>query len=322
MVTPDFIQQAIRKSLKQENLHPDIEQKLLHLQRFQERQKKDGDEEPYVAVTHQHGVASGGRKRTLSDASWNEAEGLAYDGHPAVTSVATPASRSAPRKVARVAVETPRASLAAAAAATPPTRSAPSAASAAASAASNEEREAKARERSMKAQQRARERRHQQQAARLQGLMARNAEQLKKVPAPFHSPSQPQTQRTGTENKREATRKLNRNRIHQWKGSYVTWDRSMEEISSKDFSSHTNFDSTPFCFHFPSKYSVIRLYHPRIYPPAAYIGHFRPEPNFYIIKPPDISSSPPVISATLRGARGNIGALRAAQIVLIAGVAA
>lgn len=180
VVTPDFIQQAIRKSLKQENLHPDIEQKLLHLQRFQERQKKDGDEEPYVAVTHQHGVASGGRKRTLSDASWNEAEGLAYDGHPAVTSVATPASRSAPRKVARVAVETPRASLAAAAAATPPTRSAPSAASAAASAASNEEREAKARERSMKAQQRARERRHQQQAARLQGLMARNAEQLKK----------------------------------------------------------------------------------------------------------------------------------------------
>ena len=60
-----------------------------------------------------------------------------------------------------------------------------------------------------------------------------------------------------------------------------------------------------------------------IHHPAAYIDHVRPEPNFfYIIKPPDISSSPPVISATLRGARGNIGALRAAQIVLIAGVAA
>ena len=42
-----------------------------------------------------------------------------------------------------------------------------------------------------------------------------------------------------------------------------------------------------------------------IYHPAAYIGHFRPEPNFSIIKPPDISSSPSVISATLRVARGN-----------------
>ena len=32
-------------------------------------------------------------------------------------------------------------------------------------------------------------------------------------------------------------------------------------------------------------HSRIRLYHPRIYHPAVYIGHFRPEPNFYIIKP-------------------------------------
>ena len=59
-----------------------------------------------------------------------------------------------------------------------------------------------------------------------------------------------------------------------------------------------------------------------IHHPTAYIGHFRPEPNFYIINSPDISSSPPVISVTLRGARGNICALRAAQIALIAGVAA
>ena len=42
-----------------------------------------------------------------------------------------------------------------------------------------------------------------------------------------------------------------------------------------------------------------------IYHPAAYIGHFRPEPNFSVIKPPDISSSPSVISATLRVAKGN-----------------
>ena len=56
--------------------------------------------------------------------------------------------------------------------------------------------------------------------------------------------------------------------------------------------------------------------------PAAYIGHLRSEPNFDLIKSPGTSSSPPVISATLRGARGNTGALRAAQIALIAGVAA
>ena len=57
------------------------------------------------------------------------------------------------------------------------------------------------------------------------------------------------------------------------------------------------------------QYSRIRLYHPRIYHPAAYIGHFQPEPNFYIIKPPDISSSSPVISATLRCEREHLRAL-------------
>ncbi len=59
-----------------------------------------------------------------------------------------------------------------------------------------------------------------------------------------------------------------------------------------------------------------------IYHPAAYIGHFRAGPNFYMIKPPVRSSSPPVTSATLRDVRGNICALRAAQSSPIAGVAA
>ena len=59
-----------------------------------------------------------------------------------------------------------------------------------------------------------------------------------------------------------------------------------------------------------------------MYHPAAYIGRFRPEPSFYMITPTDISSSLTVRSTTLRGARGNIGALRAARIALIAGVAA
>ena len=39
---------------------------------------------------------------------------------------------------------------------------------------------------------------------------------------------------------------------------------------------------SPLAFH---RCSRIRLYHPRIHHPAAYIGHFRLEPNFYMIKP-------------------------------------
>ena len=66
-------------------------------------------------------------------------------------------------------------------------------------------------------------------------------------------------------------------------------------------------------------YSRIPLYHPRHTSSSRLYWPFSAGTDFfYIIKPPDISPSPPVISATLRGARGNIGALRAAQIALIA----
>ncbi|XP_050310711.1 nucleosome-remodeling factor subunit NURF301 isoform X3 [Anthonomus grandis grandis] len=40
IVTPDYIQQTIKTALKQENLNPEIEEKLLQLQRYQEKQMK------------------------------------------------------------------------------------------------------------------------------------------------------------------------------------------------------------------------------------------------------------------------------------------
>lgn len=43
VVTPDYIQQTIRTALKQENLNPEIEEKLLQLQRYQEKQMKNDD---------------------------------------------------------------------------------------------------------------------------------------------------------------------------------------------------------------------------------------------------------------------------------------
>ncbi|XP_045474832.1 nucleosome-remodeling factor subunit NURF301 isoform X2 [Harmonia axyridis] len=47
IVTPDYIQQTIKSALKQENLNPEIEEKLLQLQRYQERQMK---QEPDVPI--------------------------------------------------------------------------------------------------------------------------------------------------------------------------------------------------------------------------------------------------------------------------------
>ncbi|XP_015116667.1 nucleosome-remodeling factor subunit NURF301 isoform X2 [Diachasma alloeum] len=40
ILTPDYIQQTIKNALKQENLNPEIEEKLLQLQRYQEKQMK------------------------------------------------------------------------------------------------------------------------------------------------------------------------------------------------------------------------------------------------------------------------------------------
>ncbi|KAK9686188.1 PHD-finger [Popillia japonica] len=46
VVTPDYIQQTIKTALKQENLNPEIEEKLLQLQRYQEKQMKQEPEIP------------------------------------------------------------------------------------------------------------------------------------------------------------------------------------------------------------------------------------------------------------------------------------
>ncbi|XP_022917774.2 nucleosome-remodeling factor subunit NURF301 isoform X2 [Onthophagus taurus] len=46
VVTPDYIQQTIKTALKQENLNPEIEEKLLQLQRYQEKQMKQEPEVP------------------------------------------------------------------------------------------------------------------------------------------------------------------------------------------------------------------------------------------------------------------------------------
>ncbi|KAJ8968859.1 hypothetical protein NQ317_016782 [Molorchus minor] len=46
VVTPDYIQQTIKTALKQENLNPEIEEKLLQLQRYQEKQMKQEPDLP------------------------------------------------------------------------------------------------------------------------------------------------------------------------------------------------------------------------------------------------------------------------------------
>ncbi|KAF5303230.1 hypothetical protein FQR65_LT19011 [Abscondita terminalis] len=48
VVTPDYIQQTIKTALKQENLNPEIEEKLLQLQRYQENKMKQEPEIPPV----------------------------------------------------------------------------------------------------------------------------------------------------------------------------------------------------------------------------------------------------------------------------------
>ncbi|CAH1170436.1 unnamed protein product [Phaedon cochleariae] len=92
VVTPDYIQQTIKTALKQENLNPEIEEKLLQLQRYQERQMTTSKDQPPEGVAQQPpslpklasqpivnarppAVAAPSRKRQLSasrndDADW------------------------------------------------------------------------------------------------------------------------------------------------------------------------------------------------------------------------------------------------------------
>ncbi|XP_072747484.1 LOW QUALITY PROTEIN: nucleosome-remodeling factor subunit NURF301 [Anoplolepis gracilipes] len=54
ILTPDYIQQTIKNALKQENLNPEIEEKLLQLQRYQEKQMKGGVENSVTSNQTHH----------------------------------------------------------------------------------------------------------------------------------------------------------------------------------------------------------------------------------------------------------------------------
>ncbi|KAL1380068.1 hypothetical protein pipiens_014471, partial [Culex pipiens pipiens] len=57
VVTADYIQQTIKNALKQENLNPEIEEKLLNLQRYQEKQMKV-DDRGGAAIALQHNYSN------------------------------------------------------------------------------------------------------------------------------------------------------------------------------------------------------------------------------------------------------------------------
>lgn len=57
VVTADYIQQTIKNALKQENLNPEIEEKLLNLQRYQEKQMKT-DDRSTTAIALQHNYSN------------------------------------------------------------------------------------------------------------------------------------------------------------------------------------------------------------------------------------------------------------------------
>ncbi|EAT32755.1 AAEL015015-PA [Aedes aegypti] len=62
VVTPDYIQQTIKNALKQENLNPEIEEKLLNLQRYQEKQMKTDDRSAAIALQHNYSNMSSNRE--------------------------------------------------------------------------------------------------------------------------------------------------------------------------------------------------------------------------------------------------------------------
>uniref|UniRef100_A0A2M4BEU5 Putative bromodomain-containing protein n=2 Tax=Anopheles marajoara TaxID=58244 RepID=A0A2M4BEU5_9DIPT len=60
IVTPDYIQESIKTALKQENLNPEITEKLLNLQRYQEKQMRTEDRpDRTIALQHNYSNMSG-----------------------------------------------------------------------------------------------------------------------------------------------------------------------------------------------------------------------------------------------------------------------
>ncbi|XP_058836423.1 nucleosome-remodeling factor subunit NURF301 [Topomyia yanbarensis] len=64
VVTPDYIQQTIKNALRQENLNPEIEEKLLNLQRYQEKQMKADDRGAAIALQHNYSNMSAVREHS------------------------------------------------------------------------------------------------------------------------------------------------------------------------------------------------------------------------------------------------------------------
>ncbi|KFB42218.1 AGAP006133-PA-like protein [Anopheles sinensis] len=70
VVTPDYIQQTIKNALKQEHLNPEIEEKLLNLQRYQEKQMKTEDRpDRTIALQHNYSNMTGNRSESHSHGS-------------------------------------------------------------------------------------------------------------------------------------------------------------------------------------------------------------------------------------------------------------
>uniref|UniRef100_A0A182IRL5 Nucleosome-remodeling factor subunit NURF301 n=1 Tax=Anopheles atroparvus TaxID=41427 RepID=A0A182IRL5_ANOAO len=70
VVTADYIQQTIKNALKQEHLNPEIEEKLLNLQRYQEKQMKTEDRpDRTIALQHNYSNMTGNRSESQSQSS-------------------------------------------------------------------------------------------------------------------------------------------------------------------------------------------------------------------------------------------------------------
>ncbi|KAL0842047.1 hypothetical protein ABMA28_014249 [Loxostege sticticalis] len=90
VLTPDYIQQTIKSALKQENLNPEIEEKLLQLQRYQEKRMKPEqvERETRAVAVAAHSPSPPPRRRATS--SRNDDDDEWVDSSPRKRSRARP----------------------------------------------------------------------------------------------------------------------------------------------------------------------------------------------------------------------------------------
>ncbi|XP_060810725.1 nucleosome-remodeling factor subunit NURF301 [Amyelois transitella] len=157
VLTPDYIQQTIKSALKQENLNPEIEEKLLQLQRYQEKRMKpeqQPEREPRAIAVAAHSPSPPPRRRAASsrlddDDEWVDSSPRKRGRRPP----SPPPPRAAPARAAPPSPEPPPA------APSPPPAAAPLSAPLAAPLSALDER---------------------RRAARLQMLLFKHKEMLKK----------------------------------------------------------------------------------------------------------------------------------------------